>query len=155
MGRALAHRAGPDQDIEDERLIGEAMIKPGIVIGRFLAAVGFCALAAMAAAGQIAYEAVRFDAALVQRESFVVALVTDWCTTCSRQEAVVAELLDEPRFEGLTLFVADFDREAALKQRLRVVAQGTFVVFKDGTEVARSTGQTDKATIAALFARAL
>jgi thiol-disulfide isomerase/thioredoxin len=85
----------------------------------------------------------------------VVALVTDWCSTCSRQEMVVAELLKEPRFSNLTIFIADFDRELDLRRRLRVVAQGTFVVFKDGKEVARSTGQSEKAAIAALFARAL
>jgi hypothetical protein len=53
----------------------------------------------------------------------------------------------------LTVFIADFDRELDLRRRLRVVTQGTLVVFKDGKEVARSTGQTEKEAIAKLFAR--
>lgn len=113
------------------------------------------AWAARAAAGQITYDETKFDAALARRDSFVLALVTDWCTTCNRQEVIVTELLEEPRFKDLTLFVADYDRELKLRRRLRVALQGTFVVYKDGREVARSTGVTDKAALAALFAKAL
>lgn len=127
----------------------------GSVLRRFLAVASIGALSVAASAGELAYEKERFDAALAHREGFVVALVTEWCTTCSRQEAVVAELLQEARFKDLTLFVADFDRHVELRRRLRVVMQGTFVVFKNGSEVARSTGATDKAAIAALFAKAL
>jgi len=127
----------------------------GIVLARLFTVASIGALSVLASAGEIAYEKAHFDAVLAQRQGFVLALVTDWCTTCSRQEAVVAELLQESRFKGLTLFVADFDREVELRRRLRVVVQGTFVVFKDGSEVSRSTGATDKEAIAALFAKAL
>jgi len=106
-------------------------------------------------AGEVPYDKARFDAALAQRESFVVALVTDWCSTCSMQNLVIAELIEDPRFKDLTIFIADFDREVELNKRLRVAMQSTLVVFKDGQEVARSTGQTDKQEIAALFAKAL
>jgi thioredoxin len=126
-----------------------------IVIGRFFTVVSIGALLALATAGEMAYEKADFDAALAAPGGFVLALVTDWCTTCSRQEAAVAELLQESRFKRLTLFVADFDREVELRRRFRVVVQGTFVVFKDGDEVTRSTGVTEKAAIAALFAKAL
>jgi len=126
-----------------------------IVIGRFLTVVGIGVLSALASAGEMAYEKAQLDAALAARRGFVLALVTEWCTTCSRQEVAVAELLQESRFEDLTLFVADFDREVELRRRFRVVVQGTFVVFKDGSEVTRSTGVTEKAAIAALFAKAL
>lgn len=131
------------------------MNRLGNLIGRFCLVASIGASSVLASAGEIAYEKAHFDAALAQGSGFVVALVTDWCTTCTRQEAVVAELLEESRFEGLTLFVADFDRELGLRRRLRVVMQGTFIVFKEGREVARSTGATDKAAIAAMFAKAL
>jgi hypothetical protein len=57
--------------------------------------------------------------------------------------------------KDVTLFVADFDKEKDLKKALRVSQQSTFVVFKGGKEVARSTGQTRKAELAAAFAKAL
>ena len=53
------------------------------------------------------------------------------------------------------LFIADFDTEKALKKSLKVSTQSTFVVFKGGKEVARSTGQTSQSDIEATFAKAL
>ncbi|UCG98364.1 MAG: thioredoxin family protein [Burkholderiales bacterium] len=129
-------------------------MKIGNAVRRLSAAAGLSVLSALGSAAEVVYEEARFNAALAQRGGFVVALVTDWCTTCSRQELIVAALLEEPRFRDLTVFIADFDREFDLRQRLRVVTQGTFVVFKDGKEVARSTGQTQKKAIEDLFAKA-
>ena len=57
--------------------------------------------------------------------------------------------------KDVTLFVADYDKEKDLKKALRVSSQSTFVVFKGGKEVARSTGQTKKEDLAATFAKAL
>lgn len=124
-------------------------------IGRGAMLLALGSLSARLAATEVAYDEARFGAALARPEGFVVALVTDWCSTCSKQNLVIAELIAEPRFKDLTVFIADFDREAALNRRLRVVRQSTIVVFKGGKEVARSTGQSDKAALAALFAKAL
>jgi len=129
-------------------------MKIGNAVRRLSAAAGLCVLWTLSSAAEVVYEEARFNAALAQPGGFVVALVTDWCTTCSRQEMIVAALLEEPRFRDLTVFIADFDRELDLRRRLRVVTQGTFVVFKDGKEVGRSTGQTQKQAISDLFAKA-
>jgi thiol-disulfide isomerase/thioredoxin len=85
----------------------------------------------------------------------VIAFVVDWCSTCSLQKEVVAELLASPRVAGLSFFVADFDKERELKRRLRVARQSTFIVFRGGREVARSIGETDREALAALFAQGL
>lgn len=106
-------------------------------------------------AGELAYDKPSFEQALARRSAMVVAFVADWCNTCAVQQPVLAELLAEPRFRHLTVFVADFDKDLELKKRLRVAQQSTLVVFKDGREVARSTGQTGKEALAALFAKAL
>ena len=63
--------------------------------------------------------------------------------------------MKEPARKDVTLFKADYDTEAALKKQLRVAQQSTFVVFKNGKEVGRSTGDTDRTTIARLFDKAL
>jgi thioredoxin 1 len=138
----------------------------GLILRWFCTVVGFVVLSGLASAGdspritftlpqEVPYDEARFNAALARRDSFVVAVVAVWCTVCNKQEIAVAELLEEPRFKDLTLFIADFDRERELKRRLRIVLQSTLVVFKDGKEVARAIGQTDKAKIAALLAKAL
>ena len=85
----------------------------------------------------------------------VVDFQADWCPTCKAQKPIVQGLLKDPKYSGLTLFVANYDTEKDLKKRLAVSQQSTFVVFKAGKEVARSTGQTDKGALADLFSMAL
>ena len=53
------------------------------------------------------------------------------------------------------MFVADFDTEKALRKSLRVEQQSTFVIFKNGREVARSTAELDRDALARTFAKAL
>lgn len=96
-----------------------------------------------------------FDAAVAAGKPVVVDFKASWCPTCKAQKPIVDALLAEPKRKDVTLFAADFDTEAALKKQLRVSQQSTFVVFKGGKEVGRSTGQTDRAAIASLFDKAL
>lgn len=96
-----------------------------------------------------------FNQAVAAGGPVVVHFHANWCPTCKAQTPVVAQLLAEPQMQGFKLFIADFDNEKALKAELHVNAQSTFVVFKAGREVARSTGQTSREAIAASFARAL
>lgn len=61
----------------------------------------------------------------------------------------------QPKLKPVTIFVADYDKEIALKRAMKVTQQSTFVVFKGGHEVARSTGQTREDDIRDTFAKAL
>jgi thiol-disulfide isomerase/thioredoxin len=113
------------------------------------------AFAALAVAGEVPYDQKKFDAAVAAGQLVIVDFSASWCPTCKAQKPIVDELMGRPKFKDITLFVADYDKEAALKRRLRVIQQSTFVVFKAGKEVARSTGQTDKVELAAVFGKAL
>lgn len=113
----------------------------------------FCSLGV--SAGEQAYDKAAFDKALAEGRPVIVDFYADWCPTCKTQKPIVQELLREPKMKDVTLFVADFDKEKDLKKALRVSQQSTFVVFKAGKEVGRSSGQTKKGDIAALFAKAL
>lgn len=106
-------------------------------------------------AGEAPYSKPALDKAIAAGEPAIVFFHADWCPTCKAQDPIVQELLKEPRMKGVTLFRADYDKEKGLKTALHVSSQSTFVVFKGGKEVARSTGQTDKNELAATFAKAL
>ena len=108
-----------------------------------------------AGARDVPYTQAAFDKAVAAGQSVIVDVKASWCPTCKAQQPIVDALLREPKRSNVTLFSADFDTEAALKQRLHVVQQSTFVVFKGGKEVGRSTGETRKDAIAALFDKAL
>ena len=117
------------------------------------AGLGLAALAAFAA--ELPFDKARFDAALAKGEPVIVDFSASWCPTCKAQKPIVQGLMSEPKLKPVTLFVADYDTEVALKKQLNVTQQSTFVVFKGGKEVGRSTGQTQKAAIAELFDKAL
>jgi len=129
------------------------MIRRSMVRGA--AAVLLAATAVITAAGQVGFTQPAFDNAVAAGQPVVLAVHASWCPTCKAQKPIMDALLHEPKRKDITLFVADFDTESALKKRLRIAQQSTFVVFKGGKEVGRSTGDTDRASIAALFDKAL
>ena len=124
-------------------------------IFRGLAALALVAGSALAWAGEQPYSQAAFDQALAAGQPVIVDFAASWCPICKAQKPIVDALLNEPTRKDVTLFKADYDTEAALKKQLRVAQQSTFVVFKNGKEVGRSTGDTDRATIARLFDKAL
>ena len=113
------------------------------------------AAASLAQAAVQPFDKTKFDAALAQGKPVIVDFAADWCPTCKEQKPIVEALMQEARRKDIALFVADFDKETALKKRLKVTMQSTFIVLKGGKEVGRSTGQTDKAELAGLFDKAL
>jgi len=114
---------------------------------------GFAALAAIAA--EMPFDKTGFDGALAQGKPVIVDFSASWCPTCKQQKPIVEGLMKDKKLEPVTLFIADFDKEVALKKQLGVTMQSTFVVFKAGKEVGRSTGQTQKQAISDLFDKAL
>ena len=117
------------------------------------AGLGFAALAVFAA--EMPFDKAQFDTALAAGKPVIVDFSASWCPTCKAQKPIVEGLMKEQKLEPVTLFVADYDKETALKKQLGVSQQSTFVVFKSGKEVGRSTGQTQKQAIADLFDKAL
>ena len=119
--------------------------------------VGAALLAAVATAfaGEVPFTQVRFDQTVSSGQPAVVYLHASWCPTCRVQKPIVDRLSVDPKLKTVTVFIADFDSETKLKRVLKVTQQSTFVVFKNGHEVARSTGQTQEAAIRAVFEKAL
>jgi len=113
------------------------------------------ACAGASAAAEVPFNQAQYAQAVAAGKPVVVYLHADWCPTCRAQQPIVDRLSKEAGFKNVTIFVADFDQETALEKSLNVSQQSTFVVFKQGHEVTRSTGQTSEAAIRAVLAQAL
>ncbi len=112
-------------------------------------------LPVVAAAGEAPYDKATFQQLKAEGKPIVVDFSATWCPTCKAQRPSVQSLAADPAFKSLTILLADYDQEKELKKELNVTQQSTFVVFKNGKEVTRSTGQTKKEDITATFAKAL
>ena len=128
-------------------------------LARLLPSAFAFALAAVSSAAAVAATAMRydkaaFDHALATGVPVVVHVCASWSPLCRTQKPVVVALLKGLEMQRVQLFNADFDTDRELKRTLHVFQQGTLVVFKDGREAARSTGDTDRTTIATLLTKA-
>ncbi len=92
----------------------------------------------------------------VQKADKPVALHfhADWCPTCKAQEKVLQTLKSEPGLD-LTVLVANYDIEKALKERFKIRGQSTFVVLRGEKERGRVVGETSAAGIRTLLKTAL
>ena len=104
---------------------------------------------------EVPFNQAQFDSMLAAGKPVAVVFHADWCPTCRAQAPLLKELSQTPELKGVTLFVANFDTEKALKTSLGVTKQSTVVVFRDGKESARSTGDTQQTSLAALLRRAI
>lgn len=111
--------------------------------------------AGLASASEVPFDQAAFDQAKAAGKPVVVYFHADWCPTCRVQQPIVAALAQEPVFKPVTIFEADFDTETGLESVLNVRQQSTFVVFRQGHEVTRSTGQTQEPVIRAVLQKAL
>lgn len=121
-------------------------------------AAAFAGVLAFASPVLAAEQAPFTQAALAKAQAadkpIVLHVRASWCTVCAAQNPIVDALLKEPKFKNLVVLDVDFDKQKAEVRKLDVREQSTFVVYKGDHEVARSTGDTSKASIASLFGKA-
>ena len=79
----------------------------------------------------------------------------DWCPTCVSQTRALEQLKAGGQLPGITVLVADYDKEKDLKRQFKVRSQSVLVVFKGTTEVARSAGETKPEPLRQALAKAL
>jgi thiol-disulfide isomerase/thioredoxin len=113
------------------------------------------ALSGVVVADEMPFDEAHYEAMHNNGKPFAVAFHADWCPTCRAQAPVLKELTQTPEFKGITVFVANFDTEKVLERSLGVTKQSTIVVFKDGKETARSTGDTQRDNLADLLRHAV
>jgi thiol-disulfide isomerase/thioredoxin len=87
-------------------------------------AVALTAFATLSLSAEMPFNQAQFDATRAAGKPVAVVFHADWCPTCRAQAPVLKQLLESKELESVTLFVANFDTENALKRSLL----GVFIV---------------------------
>lgn len=106
-------------------------------------------------AANMPFDQAKFDQLLKEGKPVVLHIHADWCPVCRAQDAVLEDLLPMDEFKNLIVLRANFDTEKKLLRKYKVRNQSTFIMFKNGKEISRSTGETDSTHIAELLRKAL
>jgi thioredoxin len=112
-------------------------------------------VAPLAQATPQTYSQQAFTAAQAAGKPILLHITAPWCPTCRAQKPILGKIEAEPQFKNLVVLNIDFDSQKALLRKLRVNQQSTLIAYKGKTEVGRSVGDTNAASIAALVGKTL
>jgi len=90
-----------------------------------------------------------------QGKSAVISTHADWCSTCKKQDKVLSDFMKDPDYKNVVFYQVDYDNQKELLKALKVRSQSTIIVYKNGKEVARATGDTKEAALAKLTRQAI
>jgi thioredoxin 1 len=96
-----------------------------------------------------------FKAAQKAGKSILVDISATWCPTCKAQAPIIKGLLGTPKFKNIVILAVDFDAQLDVVRAMGAQQQSTLIAFKGETETGRSVGDTDPASIEALFASSI
>jgi thioredoxin 1 len=124
---------------------------------RMLVLTGFALVAAAPTLAKepVTWDEAAFDAAKAAGEPILLEIHGVWCPTCKAQAPVLGDLTSEPRYADLQVFKIDFDTQKDLLKKLNVRMQSTLIVYKQGAEVGRSVGDTNRDSIAELLSKTI
>jgi thioredoxin 1 len=106
-------------------------------------------------AGSAKFTASALEAAQKAGKPILVEISAPWCPTCKAQKPILSGLAAKPKFKDLVMLDVDFDSQKDVVRSLKAQSQSTLIVFKGATEVGRSVGDTNAASIEALLSKAL
>lgn len=90
-----------------------------------------------------------------QGKSAVISVHADWCSTCKTQDKVLSEFMKNPEYKNVIFYQLEYDTQKDLLKTLKVRSQSTIIIFRNGKEVARATGDTKESALAKLTKQAI
>lgn len=128
------------------------MRRKQFILAALAALAGLIAAPQARAATELPFSAAAFAAAQQAGKPILVDVWASWCPTCARQAPILKTLAADPANAELTIFRLDFDAQREMVHVLGARMQSTLIAFHGMTETARSVGDTQADSIAALVA---
>lgn len=116
-----------------------------------VAFVAWFSLPTTGAAKSRPFDVPAFQAAVEAGKPILVEISAPWCSVCRVQKQHLADLLADPKYADVVALDVDFDSQGDVVRAFRAQRQSTLIMFSDGVEVARSVGDTSRASIAAML----
>jgi len=101
------------------------------------------------------FDPAAFAAAQAASAPILVEISAPWCPTCKAQKPIIDALAAQPETKALVIFEVDFDTQKPVVRGFKAQSQSTLIAFRGKTETARSVGDTNPASIAALVKSSL
>ncbi|MDR3523380.1 MAG: thioredoxin family protein [Acetobacteraceae bacterium] len=95
-----------------------------------------------------------FNDAQTAGKPILVHVWASWCPTCKAQGPTLSQIEADPARKDLVVFKVDFDAQKDVVRNFGVRMQSTLIAFAGATETARSTGDTNPASIKTLVGKA-
>lgn len=97
-----------------------------------------------------------FEVAQIEgKPILIIEVCAGWCPVCRVQRPIIEDLVMSDRFKDVVYLEIDFDRQKDVLRKLNAQKQTTLIMFKGKDEVGRSIGDTDRASIERLMAKAI
>lgn len=120
------------------------------VLGMALSATSLCAASA---ATELPFTEASFLQAQHDNKPILVHVWASWCPTCKAQAPTLSQIESDPANKDLIVYKVNFDTQKDVTRQFDVRMQSTLIAFHGGVEKARSTGDTDPASILALVTK--
>lgn len=103
------------------------------------------------AAERLPFDPSAFAAAQAGGRPIVVEISAVWCPTCRAQRPIIDQIGAQSAYDRLIIFEVDFDRQRPVVRAFGAWIQSTLIAFDGARETGRSVGDTNPASIEALF----
>lgn len=107
------------------------------------------------AAGETPFTQQAFAAAQAAGKPILVEVHASWCPVCAKQKPILSQLFTDPALRDLVVLRVDFDAQKDVVHNFGVQMQSTLIAYNGASERARSTGDTDPASIRTLVLKSL
>lgn len=128
------------------------MISRRSLIAGIALAAGLATLPAKAAEP---FTTTAFEAAQAAGKPILVEVFASWCSTCRAQQPIIADISGRPEFADVIVLKVDFDDQKDIVRALGAQMQSTLIAYRGATEVGRTVGDTNPASIEALVRSAI